>query len=443
MRQAVTVDGRGKSGHGHRPSLVDDAGDLVEGSLTITVRAVDAAGNESTVIREVEVDLGPPTVAITSPAAGTLTREATALLAFSVLDRSATSITLNGAPVAPACPGVVACDRTQSVDLGDGDNTFTVEATDAGGRTASAQVTITRDSNAPSIELLAPETASRGRVATASVSAVDNLALASVEVRVAGAVGSTVLCTGVAACSGPIVIPEEARPGDSLTLTATATDTAGNTTTTSRTVRVISDGVVTGTVLNDLTSLPLAGATVTLLGPNTRSTTTNEEGRYNIPVVEISAILRIEKAGMTSVDRIVSVNSGTGNGAGGCAPHASCREHQSQPGDTSHESARGYRPLPRRCRGHARAVVLGRRGSPARDAAVGPGLAESPASRVLPADGLQLDARERVCLRAGDGRAAHRHGGAARNGSCSLRHSDARLEGCGEGPGGRRGRHRS
>ncbi len=281
---------------------------LVEGSLTITVRAVDAAGNESTVIREVEVDLGPPTVAITSPAAGTLTREATALLAFSVLDRSSTSITLNGAPVAPACPGVIACDRTQSVDLGDGDNTFTVEATDAGGRTASAVVTVTRDSNAPSIELLAPERASRGRVATASVSAVDNLALASVEVRV----GSTVLCTGVAACSGPIGIPEEARPGDSLTLTATATDTAGNTTTTSRTVRVISDGVVTGTVLNDLTSLPLAGATVTLLGPNTRSTTTNEEGRYNIPVVEISAILRIEKAGMTSVDRVVSVISGTG-----------------------------------------------------------------------------------------------------------------------------------
>jgi hypothetical protein len=101
-----------------------------------------------------------------------------------------------------------------------GDNTFTVEATDAGGRTASAQVTITRDSDAPIVELLAPETASRGRLATASVSAVDNLAMASVEVRL----GTSVICTksvtpaeaGVHSsltCSAPIVIPETARPG--------------------------------------------------------------------------------------------------------------------------------------------------------------------------------------------------------------------------------------
>jgi hypothetical protein len=305
----VTVQGSPATVMGYAYSA--SIGNLSEGPLTITVHAVDAAGNESTVTRGVEIDLAAPTVGITSPGAGSITRDATAVLAYTVLDRSRTTITVNNVAETPDCPGVLACDRTKTVDLVPGDNTFTVEATDAGGRSTSAQVTITRDSVAPQVELTTPETVSRGRVGTASASASDNLTLDRLEVRV----GTTVICSGTTSCSAAIVVPETAQPGDSLTVTAIATDRALNTTTTSRSVRVTADGVVTGSVLNDLTSLPLSGASVSLRsgqGAVTRDTTTDSQGRYSIPVADVSAILRIEKAGFTSVDRQVPVSSGIG-----------------------------------------------------------------------------------------------------------------------------------
>ena len=58
------------------------------------------------------------------------------------------------------------------------------------------------------------------------------------------------------------MVPEDAQSGDTLVVTATATDRAGNTAIASRGVRVASAGVVVGQVLDDTTSLPLAGATV-------------------------------------------------------------------------------------------------------------------------------------------------------------------------------------
>lgn len=99
---------------------------------------------------------------------------------------------------------------------------------------------------------------------------------------------------------------------DALNITALATDRAGNSATRSRSLRVTSEGVVTGTVLDDATSLPLAGATVTLMGATPRSVTTDATGRYNLAVDDSAATVRIEKAGHTTVDRLVSVVSGTG-----------------------------------------------------------------------------------------------------------------------------------
>ncbi|MBX7184871.1 MAG: Ig-like domain repeat protein, partial [Vicinamibacteria bacterium] len=315
---SVTVQGTEASVVGQAYTATLPA--LGDGSVTITVRASDAAGNETVLTRVVEVDLGPPTVAITSPATGALTRLALVTLAYTIVDRSLTSIKVNGTAVADcpgqSQPGAPACERSQSVILEEGDNTLTVEATDAGGRTSSAQVVITRDTAPPVVDLQAPETVSRGRVSSASVSATDNLALDKVELLL----GSVVICTAVVQgpagassnCTGVIQIPESARPGDPLTVTARATDTAGNTTTTSRSVRVTADGVVTGTVLSDVTSLPISGASVTLVGANGRTVTTDAQGRYSIPVADTSAILHVEKAGMTGVDRVVSVVSGVG-----------------------------------------------------------------------------------------------------------------------------------
>jgi RHS repeat-associated protein len=291
-----------------------------EGPFSIVVRAVDAAGNEATLNREVEVDLSVPTVTITTPANGSLTREATVSLTYSVLDRSPTMITVNGTAATPDCPGVNPCERTQVVNLAEGDNTLVVEATErvsspgqTTGRSTSAEITVTRDSTPPVVELVASETVSRGRTATASASATDNLNLDHLEVRVGTGSSAVVICTGGANCAAEIPLPESARPGDSLTVVAIATDRAGNTTTVTRSVRVTADGVVTGTVLDDTTSLPIAGASVRLLtGASPRSVTTDAQGRYNLPVADTSATLRIERTGLTSVDRVISVASGVG-----------------------------------------------------------------------------------------------------------------------------------
>jgi hypothetical protein len=75
-----------------------------------------------------------------------------------------------------------------------------------------------------------------------------------------------------AATLGQPPFGSRSRPGraascESFTVTAQAADLAGNVSNpVSRTVTVVSEGVVVGQVLADETSLPLAGATVRLLG---------------------------------------------------------------------------------------------------------------------------------------------------------------------------------
>ena len=134
---SVTVQGTDASVVGHAFSATLSG--LSDGPLAINVRARDAAGNEAIVVRNLDLDLTPPVVAIMSPAPSAVTRAATAQLTYTVTDRSTTTIKVNGVSV-EGCGGVAqgytdarpACERTQSVDLADGDNTFTVEATEIG-----------------------------------------------------------------------------------------------------------------------------------------------------------------------------------------------------------------------------------------------------------------------------------------------------------------------
>ncbi|HEY2941643.1 MAG TPA: Ig-like domain-containing protein, partial [Vicinamibacteria bacterium] len=93
---------------------------------------------------------------------------------------------------------------------------------------------------------------------------------------------------------------------------AEAFDTAGNSTRVSHSVRVGADGAIVGQVLSDATGLPLLEATVAFLGSGHLDVQTDERGRYSIPAVDPAAALRIEKEGMTAVEREVTVASGTG-----------------------------------------------------------------------------------------------------------------------------------
>ena len=298
---AVTVDGVPAT---RTQTAWQASVDLPDGPATLTAEAVDAAGNRTTATVNVTVDLGPPAIDITAPPDGTLTRDGSITVTGTASARSALTVTVNTVPAS-----LVDGTFTATVSLAEGDNDITAVATSAVGRTASDSVRVTRDSTVPVVVLDAPERISRGKAAQAVASASDNLALAQVVIRMDGTVLGTFTAPPFVVT---LTVPEGAQSGDTLTVVAEATDQAGNTASASRGVRVAADGAVVGQALDDSTSLPLGGATVTFLNASGVSVTTDERGRYSLPTGEATAVLRLEKAGMTAVDRDVVVESGVG-----------------------------------------------------------------------------------------------------------------------------------
>ncbi|HEY2945480.1 MAG TPA: Ig-like domain-containing protein, partial [Vicinamibacteria bacterium] len=292
---------------------------LAEGDHEVTVVATDQAGNATTATRAFKVDLGPPVVTIMSPDPGALTRESSIVVSGTVEDHSNVTVKVNDLPATVSgSPGTFSF-TSASLPLSEGDNTLTVVATDQGGRATPAERIVTRDSTPPTLELQTPERVSRGRPGQALASAADDLALERVVFSLSCVSGSeSATCTPASQTftappfALPLTVPAGAAAGDTLEVKAEAFDRAGNSTSVTRGVRVSADGVVVGQVLSDTTGLPLADATVALLEGGHPPVPTDERGRYSIPTGDVSASVRVEKEGMTAVEREVTVASGTG-----------------------------------------------------------------------------------------------------------------------------------
>ena len=309
----VTVDGVAATVAGD--SWQVSIGGLEEGPHSFAVIATDAAGNRTTVSRDVTIDLGVPAITIATPLSGTITKEATTNVTGTASDQTLVSVKI-GALIATLQPGTTPNEKAFSftgVTLTEGDNTLTAIATDALGRTGQAAVLITRDSTPPVLTVDAPELITRTRPSHVAAVAQDNLALRNVVFQL----GSTVLATQTTSPFGvDITAPSTAQPGDLLTLTVIATDTAGNATTVTKTLRVTSDGAVTGLVLSNVTGLPIAAARIRVAG-DTHHTTTDARGRYALPANNQNLVLIIEapesaSAPMTVVERTVVIQSGVG-----------------------------------------------------------------------------------------------------------------------------------
>lgn len=142
------------SGKGYTCSYVPTTA-LTDGSHTITVNASDYDGNAATSKSVTfKVDTTPPTLSVSSPAAGLITN--TAALTVSGTTNDATSspvtvkITLNGAnqgTVTVASSGAF----SKAVTLKEGSNTIVVTATDAVGKASTITRTVTLDTSAPKI----------------------------------------------------------------------------------------------------------------------------------------------------------------------------------------------------------------------------------------------------------------------------------------------------
>jgi hypothetical protein len=204
---------------------------------------------------DVVIDLGAPVVAIDAPATGTLTRESEILVHGTVQETGTVQVKVNGVPAGTQRTGPATWTFTATVPLEEGTQELVAEAKDAADRTDSNDdhVFVTRDSTPPVVMLTAPSQVSRGKPGSA-IAVVTDPDLASLTVTWGAAQAA---CTS-SPCTLALTVPEGVASGTTIPATATATDLAGNVGTAApRGVKVVADGVVTGQVLSDITSLVL------------------------------------------------------------------------------------------------------------------------------------------------------------------------------------------
>jgi hypothetical protein len=180
------------------------------GELSVTVTALDGAGNRTVVMNTVTVvDETQPTITLTTPADGAVYEMGEQVLAdYSCADEP------NGSGL-ESCVGSVA--NGAAVDTGSlGDKTFTVNASDGAGNTATRSVTYTVvDATPPSIAITTPADG----------------AVYSVGEQVAADYSCTDADSGVATCAGSVAKGAAVDTGSvgRKTFTVDASDKAGNT----------------------------------------------------------------------------------------------------------------------------------------------------------------------------------------------------------------------
>lgn len=119
---------------------------LSPGSNTITVIATDRAGRTKTVTRHVIYDTVAPSLTVTSPKNGTITKEDQILVSGTASDSQSgiKSVTINGNAVTLSDG-----EFSAYISLEKGSNTITIVATDMANRTTTVVRTVTRNTTRP------------------------------------------------------------------------------------------------------------------------------------------------------------------------------------------------------------------------------------------------------------------------------------------------------
>jgi hypothetical protein len=201
---------------------------LAEGLNTVGITAVDAAGNSSSGMVSLVLDLSPPLVTIDSPADGVFfgPRQSPVSVVATVNDASPTRVESTPAGVSASFPagGGIAVG---AVPLVEGPNVITVAASDATGRTGTASLVVHLDTTAPEVTLDSPSAgmALRGvvEVAASALDQAPGSGVAHVEFLV-----DTGVVASFAMEPFAMTLDTSLFSDGSHTLTATAVDGAGN-----------------------------------------------------------------------------------------------------------------------------------------------------------------------------------------------------------------------
>ena len=200
---------------------------IAEGSNFVTVTATDQAGNASSVARHVTLDTHPPVIAVTSPVDGFITKQTTVAVTGTVTDATAVTLLVNGTAVSVSSED--GSFALPAAALGtEGDNSFTLQATDAAGNTTTVTRHVIRDTTVPTVILTAPTDGFITKNGTVHVTG-----------TVVDATAVTVNVNGVPVVPDPlgalaIDVPITAEGSNPILVTAT--DAAGNTASPSRSV---------------------------------------------------------------------------------------------------------------------------------------------------------------------------------------------------------------
>ena len=208
---------------------------LAEGNTTFTVIATDVAGNQATdtlTVTYTPADTQKPTIAINTPTTDTAFHTASGTLNIggtAADDRVLQTVTWSASDGQSGTASGTANWSTGSIQLAEGNTTFTVIATDAAGNNATDTLTVIympADTTNPTIAITAPTTAATFSTASDTVSlggtADDDRGLQTVTWSTSG--GQRGTASGRTNWSIDAI---DLLPGPNV-ITVTATDAAGN-----------------------------------------------------------------------------------------------------------------------------------------------------------------------------------------------------------------------
>jgi len=261
---------------------------LSEGAQGITARATDNAGNVSTANVTVTVDVTNPVISITSPAAGSFVGKSITVTG-TVNDANLSTVTVNGQAAAVS-------GNTFSVTLtnaSSGALTITATATDRAGNSASDSKAVTGDVTGPTITYINP----------AATDGILKAGLATNEVKIrvedsgSGVSASSVRINGVLATRNPDGTFSVFLSGllvGPVSITATASDNVGNSTTSSTTnTKAVAPGDANGDNKIDINDLLLMIQMLVGTAPTNVGADVNGDGRIDVAdLIRIIIVIR-------------------------------------------------------------------------------------------------------------------------------------------------------
>ncbi len=217
-----------------------DVSGLQDGTITFSATATDGAGNTGTATKTATKDVVAPAIDLAEVSDPINIAGATSASASGTgeVDASITVTATDGTTTTSALTTTVAGDGTWSISgidvsgLADGTITFTAEATDAAGNTATATLTAEKDATAPAVAItLVTDPVNNNNVTTTSASGTGEVG-AGISLVVSDGTNSTSEFTTTVAGDGTWSVDNIDVSGLNdgiITFSVAATDSVGNT----------------------------------------------------------------------------------------------------------------------------------------------------------------------------------------------------------------------